>query len=228
MNQYILSRLRSAFPEECDEPLYRAVNEGVALADDAISSISFLSTAVGKDLKGHLRRAGVMFAVKKYAERGDLPFVVNFQRQPRGCWHWAAISSKNIEAHIVRTDSKLAFPTDSPNRQDKLIFNNGDLFSDKKVVPFNKSLNADSLIYTWLACGADKNGDITHVMWNTPFADEKKWLANINVMSSALSKKSILTPKTEAPNLKERLEFKEHVQKSLEDAQKPDEESEVE
>lgn len=228
MDDYIYSRLRSAFPKETDSPLLRAVKEGVNLADDAVNSLPFLNTLVGKDSRGYLRRAGVMFTVDVYAKRGDLPFQVNFQRQPRGSWHWTSISSNNVEAHIVRTDSKLCFPKDSANRQDKRIFNNGDLFSDKKVVPFAETLESDALIYTWLACGANQKGEITHVMWNAPYADEKKWLANIDVMSSALSEKVTPASKTIAPDLKSRMEFKEHVQRSLEDAQKPDEESEIE
>ncbi len=84
MDEYLLQRLRAAYPPTADPMIARALTEGIALADDAISGVPLLQTPVGLDLRGHVRRAGAMFAINEYSRRGDLPFAAAYERQTRG------------------------------------------------------------------------------------------------------------------------------------------------
>lgn len=55
------SVFEKAFPASADAEVVRAVTEGVLLADDLIAHTPFLATPVGKNLRGLMRRAGVMY-----------------------------------------------------------------------------------------------------------------------------------------------------------------------
>ena len=59
----IQDRLRAAFPPATDALAVRAIREGVLLADDLIKSASILNTLIGRDYRGLIRRAGVMFSL---------------------------------------------------------------------------------------------------------------------------------------------------------------------
>lgn len=59
MDPKLLDQLAQAFPSTTDAEMVRAVTEGVLLADDLVSNTPILKTLIGRDLRGHIRRAGV-------------------------------------------------------------------------------------------------------------------------------------------------------------------------
>src|SRR5262245_18304296 len=71
----IQDRLLLRFPRSCHIPLSRAVQEGSYLADHLIAGEPFLNNVLGRDIRGHIRRAGIGFQIDLYCQRGDLPFV---------------------------------------------------------------------------------------------------------------------------------------------------------
>ena len=54
------ARLLTAYPEQTWPALIRGFREGVGIADEVRRSTPFLSTLVGGDLRGFLRRAAIM------------------------------------------------------------------------------------------------------------------------------------------------------------------------
>jgi hypothetical protein len=125
----VQERLLTAFPPSSNAALVRAVQEGIFLADQLFDGETFLGNAIGRDLRGHIRRAGVSFQIKKYCERGDLDFRAQEKEMPRGRWHWLEIQSTGAIAHICRTDDANSFPDETESRQDIRIKLQGDLFA---------------------------------------------------------------------------------------------------
>jgi hypothetical protein len=174
--------LDSAFPDRTYINTVRAIREGIAMGDDVVSGISFLGTPVGKDLRGLMRRAGVMFRLYELSEAGDLPFVAEFMPMPVGSWHWLELRSGQCHGYLVRTLDRDAFPDDTPNQQDMRHSNQDDLFDDPKIVKLPRLK-----IYTvWLCYGATKNGAPTHALWGMPSGREAgTWLARRDVLNAA-------------------------------------------
>lgn len=107
--------LDGAFPQGSYGNTIRALREGVALGDEVVKSVPFLDTPVGKDFRGLIRRAGVMFRFHQLCEAGDLPFTAEFSPMPIGSWHWLEIRSGQCRGFIVRTADRDSFPEDTPN-----------------------------------------------------------------------------------------------------------------
>jgi len=175
-------KLLSAFPESTYANTLRSLREGVALADDTIRSVPLFDSPVGRDLRGLVRRLGVIHRFHEMCIAGDLPFYTEIRPMRHGSWHWLEIQSDDIIAHAVRTQDSVAFPEDTPNRQDQRYRNQDDLFESDKIVP----LLGEMPLYSWLCYGVTRNGGITHACWNMPSAQKDIWLARINMTNHTL------------------------------------------
>src|SRR4051794_21825972 len=103
-------RMLAAFPGATWGVLVRGMREGISLADDVIQSTPMLATLLGRDLKGHIRRVGVLYRLQQLCTSGELPFAAEASKMPIGAWHWLDIRSGNILAHVVRTEAADALP----------------------------------------------------------------------------------------------------------------------
>jgi hypothetical protein len=218
MDDRLNERLARAFPPSCDAEIIRAVSEGVFLADDLIAHTPLLKTVVGRDLRGHIRRAGVMFRVQGLCERGDLPFKAEMVRMPFGNWHWLEIKSDRFKAHICRTLGPYEFPNETLSRQDARLVNQGDLFLDN-TISLDEVAGRLQELYAWLAFGISRAGKLEHLCWAMPPADEGDWLAHVDVMKRLSDKKDIPADSvsTASPSPAVKLRFKRHIEEQLAD-----------
>lgn len=199
--------LDEAFPASTDEAIVRGVSEGVFLADSTLESHNFLKSMVGHDLRGHIRRAGILWRLHEMAAAGDLPFDAFMTRMPRGNWHWVELRSGKITAHVCRTEGPEMFPTDTPTRQDDRLTNQYDMFHDvSKVVPI-RGMSA------WLTFGVGDSGQLGHLCWGMPQAQKDVWLARTNIIRRL--QESAVVVKFEAPSPKIDLKFRQHIEESL-------------
>lgn len=218
MSEEFRAKLIAAFPETTWPTLTRGIREAIKVADSVRRSTPFLSTLVGRDLRGLSRRAAVMWRVQLLCKSGELPFKAEEIQNTNGTSHLLSIRSQNIELHIVRTDEADAFPVDAPIRQDARASNSGDLFEDRKLLPLHKVLDSVPL-YGWLAWGATGRGEITHLCLGMPEYRQDQWLALVNVLKhvSALEKTTKPTEAAaSAPNPALLLKFREEIARSLE------------
>ena len=111
-------RLDTAFPYDTYANTLRALREGIAAGDDVIKGTPMFSSEVGEDMRGLIRRAGILMRFEEMCKAGDLPFKCALTPMPRGTWHWLDIYSGDCHGHIVRTEDPTKFPKDTPNRQD--------------------------------------------------------------------------------------------------------------
>lgn len=199
--------LDEAFSSETDANVIRGVTEGIFLADTTLESAGFLKSLVGQDLRGHLRRAGILYRLHHMSTAGDLPFAASMTKMPRGNWHWVELRSKGFAAHVCRTDAPEAFPDDTPTRQDDRLVNQGDLFRDTSaIVPIHG--------YTaWLTFGVGDSGALGHLCWGMPSAKEDVWLARTNIIRRAHESEASVP--FEAPPKATMLKFREHVEEAL-------------
>ncbi|OAI44055.1 hypothetical protein AYO42_05360 [Rhizomicrobium sp. SCGC AG-212-E05] len=196
----------------------RGVREAVRIADDVRRSTPFLSTLVGGDLRGMLRRAAVMWRLGALCRSGDLPFDATEVQVENAPVHLLSIQSGKTELHIVRTDEPEGFPVDAQVRQDRRASNTADLFEDGKIIPLHKALEAVPSLYGWLTWGATPKGDVTHVCLGMPEHDDNAWLAHIDVLKhvTASERGKAETSKTSAPDPTLMLRFREEIAHSLE------------
>lgn len=215
MDEKLQQRLEAAFPASTDTGIVRAVGEGILLADDLIANTPLLKTLIGKDLKGHIRRAGVMFRIHGMCATGDLPFSADMIKMPYGNWHFLEIRSSRYKAHVCRTVGAHEFPVETLSRQDARLANQGDLFSEK-VVSLDEIAGRLPELYAWLTFGAGRDGSLSHLCWAMPPADEGEWLAHVDVIERVAAKETKEREKpaaAPAPIIK--LRFREHVEESL-------------
>ncbi len=199
--------LDEAFPVASDANIIRGVSEGILLADKTLDNESFLRSLVGQDLRGHVRRAAILFRVHELAMAGDLPFSSTMSRMQRGNWHWIELKSNNFTSHIYRTDGPNLFPTDTPTRQDDRLSNQGDLFNGpSSIIPIKGYV-------AWLTFGALESGALSHLCWGMPNAKEDAWLARTNVIRRAREHSEQITPET--PTIMSTLKFRDHVEEAL-------------
>jgi hypothetical protein len=64
--------LTLAFPEATWSAIVRGLREGVGLADDVVKHTPMLNTPVGRGLRGHLRRVGVLYRFQQLCRVGEL------------------------------------------------------------------------------------------------------------------------------------------------------------
>ena len=211
----IQQRMRVAFPPSTDAVTIRAVREGVLLADDLIRNTPLLNTLIGRDYRGLIRRAGVMFSFHEACQRGDLPFKTSVRQMHRGHWHLLEIVSGAERAQICRTSEPDAFPDDTPVKQDERLVNQFDLFEEHP--PVETLLLRISRLYVWLTFGVDARGAITHVCWATPAKREEQWLAFENILRRAAEEGAPVPPVgSPPPDPKSKLRFKDHIEAALE------------
>lgn len=212
------SQLEDAFPASTDAAVILGVQQGVLLANAALENELFLSTPVGRDLRGHLRRAAVLFRIHELCKNGDLPFNSSIDKMPRGGGHWVELHSGNFRAHICRTDGPAAFPEDTPTRQDQRHSNQLDLFADNVILlPGTESL---ANCYAWLTFGVE-GPSLGHVCWAMPKATRDEWLARVNVIERA-ARNAVPAKEPEAPTKAMRLRFREHIEESLQKSEDSD------
>jgi hypothetical protein len=201
-------RLETAFPYESYANTLRAVREGIAAGDDVIKGTRMFSSEVGDDMRGLIRRAGILLRVEEMCKVGDLPFKCSLTRMPRGTWHWLDIYSGDCHAHIVRTADPSKFPEDTSNRQDARASNIPDLFETEaeRIVRL-----APPKLYTWLTYRAAPDGRISHALWQAPSAKEDDWLASINLMAVVVQKKSDDAKRPAKVDPKSKMKLKDNV-----------------
>jgi len=216
MDGKLMTRLSTAFPASTDAETIRAISEGIFLADDLIAHTPLLKTVVGSDLRGHIRRAGIMFRFHGLCQRGDLPYEAEMVKMPYGNWHWLEIRSGQFKAHICRTVGIDEFPVDALSRQDARLVNQRNLFTDN-------TLSLDEIagrlrdLYVWLTFGVSRKGELEHLCWAMPPADGDDYLALIDVLKRQSGRE--LPPPgqspTEPPNPLIKLRFKDHIEEQI-------------
>lgn len=199
--------LDEAFPPSSDASVIRGVAEGIMLADKTLDNETFFRSLVGQDLRGHVRRAGILFRLHQMATAGDLPFQSDMAKMPRGNWHWVELRSRNFTSHVCRTDGPDLFPVDTPTRQDDRLTNQGDLFRDSsRIVPIKGYI-------AWLTFGVGDSGALGHLCWGMPNATDDVWLARTNIIKRA--RESEVVVKFEPPTTRTDLKFRDHIEVAL-------------
>jgi hypothetical protein len=207
-------RLEAAFKHSADGETIRGVSEGILLGDDLIENTPILRHAGGRDLRGHIRRAGIMFRLHDLCERGDLPFAAKIMPMPHGSWHWLEMRSDNFKAHICRSDGPYDFPEETLSRQDSRLVNQTDLFAEN-VVPIREVIGKIPELYAWLTYSAEKAGVLKHLCWAMPPADSGSWLAHINVLKRDEQSAVDDAPPVEEPTKIIKLKFRDHIEEVL-------------
>jgi hypothetical protein len=205
-------QLDEAFPPDADAALVRCVSQAIMLASDAMANEPFLNSLIGADIRGHIRRAAVLFNVHESCRAGDLPFVSEMARMPLGGGHWVELRSGAYRAHICRTEGPAAFPEETPTRQDQRLSNQLEMFEpDPVVVPFRPPTASE--MYAWLTFGAEGR-DLTHLCWGMPEAGRNSWLARTNVLRR-LGPAEVRADPTDAPAPAVVLRFRDHIEEEL-------------
>ena len=173
-------QLLSAFPEPTWAPLVRGLSSGIALGDQLITGTPLLASVIGRDIRGLIRRAGILHKISELCAAGDLPFTSSAAKMPIGSWHWLNISSGTFTAHIVKTVSPRALPEDNASRQPECLKNEYDLFEDGRIPPVVEP-RFDQRRYAVITFGVDIDGKLAHVAAGMPNYNVTGWLAYINM-----------------------------------------------
>lgn len=209
--------LDGAFPTSTWAVTVRGITEGVFLAADAMENTPFLKNLLGRDIKGQLRRVGVMFRLQELCKAGDLPFQAEIERMPRGSWHWLEIKSGKINAHVVRSEAPGEFPEETPNRQDRRLVNQGELDLEGngsgRIIPISAFMPDIQSWYAWLLFGVTKKNELTHAAWAIPDADAAEWMAYKDILNGA--KGQMPTPAATSPDPLSKMKFKQHIEEAL-------------
>jgi hypothetical protein len=155
-----------------------------------------------------------MFRLHELCRIGDLPFGAEFSQMPLGHWHWLEIRSGGVKGHVIRTESKLAFPANTPNRQDERLRNQYDLFEDN-VIRLAEIADNVGALYAWLVIGATREGQLTHVCWNIPAAGNDEWLAHVDLLESARGELPSPSSPAPTPDPRKDMRFREHIEEAL-------------
>jgi hypothetical protein len=212
-------RLLTAFPKSSNATLVRAVQEGVYLADNLYEGESFLGNMIGHDIRGHIRRVGVSYQIKRYCERGDLPFLAHEKPMPLGRWHWVEIQSTGAIAHICRTDDANSFPDETESRQDVRLRLQTDLFTwDSGKSDFGKIIRSIPTLYAWMTYRIGPGQQLSHLCWVSPAADVDEYVGHIDVLAQVAAVGPV-TPTPTTPDPKDKVKLKDHVAILLEKSQ---------
>jgi hypothetical protein len=207
--------LTFAFPETTWGAIVRGLREGIDLADDVVKNTPMLNTPIGRDLRGHLRRVGVLHRFQELCRVGDLPFRAQESEMPIGIWHWLDIRSGSFLAHVVRTECTGALPTESANRQAQCVKNQYDLLTDGRVPSILEVLATVTEFYSFLTFGTDAKGILTHACMGMPSSDNTGWLAYANLLRQRDAGWKAPSPAPKSPTPKDRLRFLDHVEEAL-------------
>lgn len=90
------------------------------------------------------------------------------------------------------------------------------MFSDR-VVSLDEIAGRLRELYAWLTFGASRDGELEHLCWAMPPADEGDWLAHIDVLKrKSGGESSHPTPRpVEPPSSTITLRFREHIEERL-------------
>lgn len=217
MIQELQEMVEAHFPASADKSLVRGITEGIALADQLRASDPILSGLVGRDLSGHLRRAGVISRIQALCDRGELPFEAAIDLMPIGNWHHLVLkASDTVVSHLCRTESSLAFPKDTPNRQDERITNQPDLF-DENVVSLSAAIKSVEEKCVWLTYGYAPDGELTHACWAMPSPPTvaETWYAHVNIVERLRRSGQSPKPKPKGVDPNDVLKFKRDIGEAL-------------
>lgn len=209
-------QLITAFPEGTWNNIVRGIKNGIILADSIINSTPFLGSAPGYDIRGLIRRVGVLYKIKEMCSAGDLPFSGGEERMPVGHWHWLTIKSQNITAHVVRTESPRALPSDNSSRQPECLKNEYDLFEHGRI-PTVDEMDLKQERYAVIVYGLDSGDKLAYVALGMPNYERTGWLAYKNILRRDEIKveEAPVVPRT--PDISTSLTFNAEVQRMLED-----------
>jgi hypothetical protein len=218
--QAFQDQLLAAFPEPTWEPLVRGLRAGIALGDGLMETSPILRTEIGSDLRGFVRRAGILFHMQELCRAGILPFSAEATKMPLGSWHWLDIRSGNFLAHVARTESAGALPENSKSRQAKCFKNEYDLFSDGRIPEIEDVLGSTTERYSVVTFGTDRTGTLLHAAIGMPDVEYQQWLAFINIGKRfrQVAHEVPIAPKT--PDPAESLRFREDVEQMMADRDK--------
>ncbi|MGD9766239.1 MAG: hypothetical protein AB7U62_01225 [Pseudolabrys sp.] len=217
MERRLQALLEVAFPIATDSEVARGVGEGIALADDLIENTPLLKKAAGTDLRGHIRRHGIMFRLSNLCSVGDLPFAAAIVPMPHGPWHWLELRSGSFVAHVCRTIGPNTFPEDTLSRQDERLRNAPDLFKPV-VADITELIPQIREFYAWLMFGVGARSRLQHLCWAMPPSDEGDWLAHRDVLQSLTATTAARVEEQkliETPNKVIKLRFREEIEKAL-------------
>lgn len=212
MDDDLQELLDAAFPATTDQQIVRAVREGILLADVVIENENWLRGLVGRDVRGYLRRAGILSRVFDACQVGSLPFGANMERMPRGPFHWVELSSGRYKAHVCRTEGPGMYPIDTPTRQDERLVNQPSLFAEN-VVSLRETAETSAELFSWLTFGVHDDHQLGHLCWAMPSADGESWLAHTNVLLRLARAQIVAEP--EVPPTRARLRFKDEIEEAL-------------
>ncbi|HUN59285.1 MAG TPA: hypothetical protein VMU41_14325 [Candidatus Binataceae bacterium] len=183
MSEEYRNLLVAAYPELHWPTVTRGTREAIKIADGVRRNTPFLTTLVGGDQRGMLRRACLMWRIQSLCKSKELPFEADEVTNTNGTSHLLRIRSKKIELHIVRTEEAGAFPVEAPIRQDNRASNSADLFHEGKLLPLHEVMESVPRLYGWLMWGATGRGELTHLALGMPEPEENKWLTYIDVLA---------------------------------------------
>lgn len=221
------NRLRAAFPSSSDLQLVQAIREAIDAADEAVKNgHPALATVMGRDLRGHMRRIMIAYQIQAYCARGDLPYKATMEPMPKGPWHWLEITAPGAKAHVCRTKDVFAFPEEAESRQDVRIALNGNLFTWQNQTPqtLEEVVKEVAELYAWLTYGVSSNGEIGHLCWASPAADDDSYIGHLNVLIE-IARSGLAVPQTTPANLKDHLRLTDVAQAMIENATKANKKS---
>lgn len=212
----IQDRLTLAFPRSADVALFRAVQEGSYLADHLFEGEGFLNNAVGRDLRGHVRRIGIAHQIDLYCTRGDLPFLAAMKPMPKGRWHWLEIRATGALAHVCRTGDVMDFPDEADSRQDVRLSVQENLFTwmnDRK--PIAAIIEEIPILYAWLTFRVGQDGRLSHLCWGAPAPDCDEYVGHINVLEQISKSGAAIPLVSTVADPKDKLRLRDDVERTL-------------
>jgi hypothetical protein len=209
-----------AFPKSSYIGLFRAVQEGSFAASHLIDGDRFLSNALGRDLHGHVRRVCISYQIDQYCQRGDLPFVTEIKRMPKGPLHWLEVVATGAVAHVCRVpDEPFAFPDEAESRQDYRLSLQTDLLSwisEGETQPLGKIIRMIPRLYAWLTFHAGSGGQVNSLSLGSPAADVNEWLGYVNILDEISKSGAELPDVSPVPDPKSTLRLRDEVVEKLE------------
>jgi hypothetical protein len=108
-------RLETAFPYDTYANTLRALHEGIAAGDDVIKGTRMFSSEIGDDMRGLIRRAGILMRFEEMCIAGDLPFKCTLSPMPP--WpHRPHLRSKQISGGHAQPAGRARFEYAGPVR----------------------------------------------------------------------------------------------------------------
>ncbi len=208
--------LEEAFPVSKDVGVYRAISEGVLLADGLISDTPLLNTVVGKDMRGLIRRAGIMWRLHDLSRSGDVEYEAVMAPMLRGRWHCVELRSGVFKVHICRTDEAGAFPEESMTRfTERSVNPQMELFDDPRVLQLRRAAEVDDL-YAYLTYSVSQRSEIAHFCWSMESRDGGDWVAHIDALTRVKSyQESQEKSAAEQPTKATKVKFHDFIQEAI-------------